>query len=285
MATRVALLAACILFIGLFARAPASTYTRDSRLVLPRPALLKALGRSHLQLVTDYFWLRTLNRSVIVLDETEGKALIALGELISDLDPPFRYPYWLVGLNAPISPQKRGEVWPNSREAARYMERGYALAPEDDKMAIVLATNYMLYQRDYVSAARVLRKRLEYPNAPVHFAPLATRLLAAAGDFDASREFARAMIESADDEDTKKMFEERLKLIDLEEILAAVDAASARFREKEGRHPISVTELIETGYLAERPQDPYGGIIVLTEGRSYSTAARERLEVHGRDSD
>lgn len=281
--TRVGLLAACVAVVGLLARAPVNVGSRDARLVLPRAGLLKALGRSHLQLIADYYWLRTLNRSVVVANAAEGEALIGLGNLIADLDPHFMHNYWLVGLNATVPPEDHSSEWHNARAVVKLLERGVAIDPSDDKVVIVLASTLMTFLKDYSAAARVLQERTRYPNAPAHFGPLATRLLAASGNYDASREFARAMMEGAPDEETRKLFEERLKLIDLEEILATVDAAAKRCREEKGVSPSTARELVYAGCLDTEPYDPFGGTIVISKGRAYSTNAPERLEVHDFD--
>ncbi len=264
-------------------RAPTAVGPRDARLVLPRPGLLRALGRSHVQLVTDYYWLRALNRSLIIANADEGAALLALGELIADLDPAFVANYWMVGINAPFPPSGEQVEWPNAREAANLLRRGLSVAPTDNKLVVVLVATLMVNLHDRVGAARVLEERARYPGALPHFAPLATRLLAESGEFDASRELAQAMLDSAQDEPTRDMFRERLKLIDLEEILSAVDAAAKKYLAERGVPAVTTRDLVEAGYLPAEPYDPFGGVIVLKSGRAFSTAVEKRLEVHDFD--
>jgi hypothetical protein len=120
--------------------------------------------------------------------------------------------------------------------------------------------------------------RSRLPGTLRHFAPLATRLLAASGDFETSRQFAQTMLDTAETEDERNLFKQRLLLIDLEEQLAQVDAASQRYHDDHGSFAQTVDDLMTAGYLSEAPVCPFGGVIILRQGRAYSTAIK-RLEV------
>lgn len=272
---------ACIAGVALTARAPTTLTDRQGMLILPRPLFLKALGRSHISLITDFYWLRTINRATTAFSPLEARALLTLGDLIVDLDPDHSHAYWLIGLNAPVPAREKGK-WANAVEAADLLRRGLARFPRENKLVIALAHNLTFYQRDYPAAAAVLEARAKLPDALPYFGPLATRLLATSGHFESSRLVARAMLESATDDETRKMFEERLKLIDLEERLALIDAADQRYFADQGRHAQTVDDLVAAGYLDQAPSCPFGGVIILRNGKAQSTATK-RLQLFEKD--
>ncbi len=73
-----------------------------------------------------------------------------------------------------------------------------------------------------------------------------------------------------------------MKEIELERELQRVDASIAAFKEREGRLPQTLRELVDRGDLDAIPMDPLGGEIILgQDGRSRSTASEDRLEAHG----
>src|SRR3979409_1607698 len=145
--------------VALTAREPVQSATGDSLLLLPRASLLRALGRGHLQLVADYFWLRTLNKATAAKTAVDGRGLLELGNLITELDPQFNHAYWLVGLDAPVPvAQDRKAPWANAVPAAELLKRAAALFPLDNKITLALAYNYLGYQHDIPRAAQVLQQ-------------------------------------------------------------------------------------------------------------------------------
>ena len=276
-AANLAVALSCLAVIALTVQSPA-TAQADSTFVLPRPEVVRALARSHLSFVADLYWLKTVNRTTFASSAADGRALLALGNFIVELDPHHSHVYWLVGLNAPVPPPAGETVWPNSKEAAELLYRGVALYPLENKLTIALAHNLTFYQRDYAQAAVVLQERAKKPGAMPYFGALATRLLATSGNYEASRLVARAMLESATDDETRALYEQRLKLVDLEERLAAVDAAADRYKAERGQTPQTVDDLVTAGYLTEAPACPFGGVIIFRNGRAQSTATK-RLQL------
>ena len=109
---------------------------------------------------------------------------------------------------------------------------------------------------------------------------LATRLYAAAGDFDTSMGLTLALRDGAEDEETRAYYDQRVQEILQEQLLRQVDEAIARYKAREGRLPTTVAALVSAGELRELPADPLGGqFFVGEDGRAYSSAAKFRLEV------
>jgi hypothetical protein len=277
--TKLTSLLAGLALVAVFARPPTSTRDKAGKPLLPSATLLKHVGKAQLPLVVEVYWLRIINLGSTARTNDEGRDVLGMAELIEELDPDFSQVYWFAALNGVI-PIKEN-VWANAEEAAGHLRRGLARFPSETRLSICLAYNLWRHQGKLAEAAEVMRLAAKQPNAPAYFAPLATRLLAAAGEFKTSREVAREFFSSAMDERTRRIFENRERTIDLEERLVEIENAAKRYQDEKGRPAASVDELVFTGYLKEVPADPYGGSLLLApDGTAYSNANPERLKLH-----
>jgi hypothetical protein len=111
--------------------------------------------------------------------------------------------------------------------------------------------------------------------------PLATRLYAQSGQIEAGLTLAQSLYENAEDPETQKTFEHRIKELELERTLRELDDAIDAYTRRKGRAPSSMQELIANGDLNALPADPLGGELVIgTDGRIQSTARTRRLTVY-----
>lgn len=245
---------------------------------LANAKVLGALGNSHRALIADLYWLRAINLAGDVRSTDEGAALYYLGDLITDLDPGFLQPYLLAALNIPYR-RFQGDPWGNGALAEALLKKGVGSFPDDIRLWLYLAYTQLYTMVTPDAAAQTLMTASRKPNALPWMSQLASRILAQQGDFETANAFIGELAASAD-EDSKRVFDRRLKEIALEKILKTVDEAVARFQARTGRAPLGTTELITGGDLPGLPEDPLGGSIVLGEnGRATSTAITNRLEV------
>lgn len=244
--------------------------------LLPRAEVVAALGAPYLQMVADYFWVMTTHQVGSARTVSEYRDIYAYTDLLTDLDPRFRQPYLYAGVSLPT--RDRTGTWRNTQESTRILRKGLLHFPGHVYMSIMLAYNLTHFEHDYRAAAEVLSKAAKEPGAPGYLAPLATRLYAQAGDFDAGLFLAQSLAEAADDEEVRAAFEKRTLELTLERELRLVDEAHARFLQRVGRPPASVEALVQAGDLQRVPVDPFGGSILLGEdGRSRSTSQPKRL--------
>ena len=276
---RLALLVLSAMGVIALARPPRLTIGDDASLLLPDPRLVALAGRSHLSLVTDYYWIRMTHLAGVARTPFEARGLVALGEFVTELDPELYWAYVVGGLLGPV--QDAGTAaWLNVPESTALLDKGTRNLPGDARLYLLLSYAQLNYLDDKAAAAKTLERGSQ--NVAKHrdfLAQLGTRLFAASGRFDAARTFARTMIENADSPETKAVFEYRLKLVDLEERLVQVDDAIRRFTARLGRRPTSIDELVAYGEIVTPPIDPMGGTIELGAKGAYSTAARERLQI------
>jgi hypothetical protein len=247
--------------------------------LLPRASLLRLGGRAFLPLLADYYWLQTIQATGKADSEAEYRDVADYAGLVTDLDPDFEYVYQFAGVVVPYNLGR--ETWRNVRESTALLEKGTAHFPKSVFLKTLLAYNYSVFFQRYARAAQLLEESARLPGAPAYLPLLATRLYAQAGSFDAASAFADQFAATATDPDTRASFEHRKKEIALESVLQKLDKEVASFRERNGRLPKHVTELVWSGQLNAIPDDPLGGDIYMGEdGRTYSSSQEHRLEVY-----
>jgi hypothetical protein len=247
--------------------------------LLPRASLLRVAGRAFLPLIADYYWLQAIQATGKAHTEAEYRDISDYAQLITDLDPDFAYVYQFAGLILPFNHGR--ETWTNTQESTSILEKGVAHFPNWVFLRTLLAYNYSVFQKEYIRAAHLLEETSRLPGAPAYLPLLATRLYAQAGAFEAASAFADQFAANADDPETRSAFEHRTKEIALERILQTTDRAVASFRQRNGRLPKDLKELVASGELSSLPEDPLEGeIYVDADGRTYSTSQSHRLEVY-----
>lgn len=244
--------------------------------LLPRLEVVRAVGAPIHHLVTDYFWIQTIQAVGKANTRHEYRDIYDYADLVTELDPKFRQVYLFAGAAIPF--HARGGKWFNTEESTRLLEKGLRHFPDYVYLRIILAYNLSTFHRQYERAAKIIEEASRLPDAPEYLAGLATRLHAQAGNFDAGMEFARSLAESSDEPETRELFERRVKELELERELSRVDAAVQAYKQREGRLPPGLQALVEAGDLPRVPEDPLGGVIQLdAEGRGISTAQQKRL--------
>ncbi|WP_426736369.1 pilus assembly protein PilG [Myxococcus faecalis] len=272
------LMTAGLLLVVLLSGPPRAPLYLGDRPVLPRAGFLKALFKAQIGLVADYFWILTINRVGTARKLTEYRDIYYYADLTTDLDPRFAKVYTFAGITIPIHLGR--EEYANVEESSRILRKGIANTPEDKRIHFQLAYNLMFFERKYREAAAIIEDLAKEPGAPEWYSGLATRLYAQSGDFDTSLGLAQALRDGAEDDETRAYYERRVNEILQERLLQQLDTAIQRHQQREGRMPASLEALVSSGDLRELPADPLGGKLFLGEdGRSYSTAARFRLEI------
>src|SRR5207237_440702 len=121
----------------------------------------------------------------------------------------------------------------------------------------------------------------DLPHAPAFVGLLATRLAAQAGDLQIATSLAEAMLAHANEEATRKEWQDRVDALHMERDLRAIEEAAQRYREEKGVLPRSVHALAAAGFLPAAPREPHGGRYVLEGDGSARSTATERLHAYG----
>lgn len=278
---RVVLACAAASVCAAFAQAPPPVNPKSTLTLLPNPLVVKLLARSQLEFAADLFWVRMANMAGNAATVDECAALLPIANLIADLSPAFKYPYFVGGVMAPYRHYQPGgnSTYDNVEGAHALMTRGLLAVPGYTRLAIQKAYTELEMMHDPAAAGRTLSQAATLPDSPPFLPSLATRLLTSAGEFEDARAFAQSMAQSEDPQ-VRADFELRMKQIDLEKVLVTVEAAAASYAEKEGHRPSDLETLVHAGLLSEIPSDPFGGVIELTETGARSSVESRRLQVH-----
>jgi hypothetical protein len=247
--------------------------------LLPRQEVLRLVGRGHLQLVADYYWLQLIQATGSARNAEEYRDIYPYAELVTDLDPQFASVY---GFAAGVLPTNLGrETWVNTQESTRLLRKGLPLFPDDLEMNVLLAYNLSAFHKEFGEAARVLEHASKLPGAPSYLPALATRLYAQSGAVDAGLALARSLADSAEDPSTRELFMQRVNDLEMEGELRRVDTAIGKFREQFGVPPPDIETMLFLGHLEQPPRDPKGGgFFIGSDGRAYSETQQRRLEIY-----
>lgn len=270
----------CILSVAALSQPPAKEKKeRHEAPLLPRKELLHVFGASVDHLVSDYFWIQTIQAVGAANSADEYLDTYYYADLATDLDPRFMPIYTFAGVALPVNLGR--ETWMNTGESTLILEKGHAVAPKDIYLRILLAYNYSYFHKDYRRAAALLEDTAKLEGAPNYLGALATRLYAQSGDIDSGLALAQSLYEGAQDPNTQSTFEQRIKELELERTLREVDKAIELYSRREGHAPAKVQELVAKGDLSTLPDDPLGGQLVIdNDGRGQSTALERRLWVY-----
>jgi hypothetical protein len=248
--------------------------------LLPRLELLRVLGAGHQSLVADYYWLQAIQATGRAGSSTEATRYLDLfyyADLVTDLDPKFHKVYTFSGNTIPTNLGR--ETWVNTSEARKILEKGVKHFPEDSTLRLYLAYNLSYFHGEHAAATEHLHVAATLPNVNRFVPEIATRMLAYNRRFDAALALVESFRDSETDPEMRQLFDERVLEIQREQVLVQVDDAIAAFKQREGRLPQALSELVAHGDLPDFPEDPMRGVITISEdGRSTSTSSKLRLE-------
>ncbi|MFY0529274.1 hypothetical protein ACN28I_40955 [Archangium gephyra] len=251
--------------------------------LLPRQELLRMVGHGYQQLLADYFWLQVVQATGRAFGAEEYRDIYPYADLTTDLDPKFGAVYPFAAGALPTNLGR--ETWVNTEESTRLLRKGLKTFPDDLRMRMLLAYNLSAFHQQYGEAAQVLEQASKLPGAPSYLPALATRLYAQSGSVNAGLALARSLAESAEDEETREIFKQRVFDLEMEGELRRVDESIGRFRQAFGVAPPDIDTLLWLGFLDRPPYDPKGGGFVLgSDERAYSETQQRRLEVFTPDN-
>jgi len=247
--------------------------------LLPRVEWLHWIGAAYAELLADYYWIQTTHQTGEAQTVWDYKNIYPYARMTTELDPSFRYPYIFA---AAVLPCAIGHgKFANTAESTDMLERALVQFPDNIQVRISLAYNWSVFDRNYRRAARLAEETSHLPGAPAYLGPLASRLYAQGGDIEAGIAFTRTLAQSAEDPETRDAMEKRLKDLELEGELQAVDRAAGFYRARVGHAPTDIETLLKSGDLDHAPTDPLGGVVFIgEEGRAHSSRLDRRLEVY-----
>jgi hypothetical protein len=174
-------------------------------------------------------------------------AVARLLDQSSRLDPYFRQTYRLSQSTLPWEANK-------VKTAITILERSNKHLDWDWQPGFFIGFDYYYFLNDNLTAAQKLMETSKVPGAPISLATLASRLASKSGHTGAAIEFLVAIYENTDDKETKELLKRRiLALKGVQTLNGAIDVFKDRF----GRLPTSLDELVDKAILSDIPPNPY----------------------------
>ncbi len=154
--------------------------------------------------------------------------------------------------------------------ASELLEYGMQYRTWDWQLPFFAGFNYAYFLDDKEKAAEMYKRAGDLSGAPL-FQKLAGRYMQEAGQTRMAIDYLGTLVKTARNPAVKKSLQVR---IDAFKAVFAIEQARDRFAHEKGRFPKNIAELVEAGYLEERPEDPYGGRFYLDESRQVRTTSK-----------
>ncbi|MDY6852119.1 MAG: hypothetical protein SV487_08610 [Thermodesulfobacteriota bacterium] len=169
-------------------------------------------------------------------------------DVITDLDPKYYVAYLFAGMGLIHN-------FDDVKRAKPIIEKGMAVFPYSWELPFWIGYDYYVYFEDNKTASTYLWQAAQKPSAPKHFLSLMLAALKKTGEYEKAFWAMKTLWDSAKNEKRKTVYAK--KMIQLKN-LALLQKAAQVFREKSGRFPAGLDELLISGIIKKIPEDPYG---------------------------
>jgi tetratricopeptide (TPR) repeat protein len=211
-------------------------------------------------LVADWYWMRSLQYvgkkilsqpGDVALDDLSKldlKLLAPLLDTATTLDPEFLDPYEYAAIVLPAV---------DVQEAIRITQKGIAANPNAWRLYQHLGYIYW-QQGNYQAAGETYGRGAQIPGVPPWMEAMKAKMLADGGSRDTAREIYTRMFEQSADEQVKDMARKHVWLLDSLDQRDVLRKLMRAFRDKNGRCPVSWTELSTAFRVLSIPVDTSG---------------------------
>src|SRR5438270_3973291 len=237
--------------------------TIEDVLYVNSPSVVKRASLGFDGLMACIYWTRTVQyfgHRHFELAHTYNE-LAPLLEITTTLDPHL-VPAYEFGASflAPQPPNGAGEPV----RAVQLMQYGIEHNPDNWRLYYDLGFVYYTELKDYRNAAATFERGSKVPNAHPFMKIMAAQMATHAGDFATARMLWTATYESSSESSIKENAITHLRAIRVDEDITHLEQAVARYRERNGVVPISMSEVIAAEHIPGVPVDPYGNPYVLS---------------------
>ena len=243
---------------------------------LPSGSYLRIAALGYDQLVADLLWLKVVQHYGDGTETSEGfRWAYHAVDVLTDVDPSFAFAYQATGVML--------TVWGHlPHESAAILAKGVRNNPGVWELPFFLAYDYYYELHQPKLAAEYLRMAAALPNAPEYLPNLAARMTVESGESDAALEFLRRIHQQTRDHTLRQALETRMREVVTERDLQFLEEQVRRYKERHGKLPRTLQDLVAGRIIVEIPAEPLGGEYRLDpeRGTVSSTTLTERLRVH-----
>ncbi|MCD6388385.1 MAG: hypothetical protein J7L69_03150 [Desulfobulbaceae bacterium] len=238
---------------------------------LPHPQIVKIISGEHRSTSAAFTVLRVLFYYGTILQKFNDNVIIR---------PEFKNMYKTLAGAIHIDPYNMDAyyfaqaafTWELGRihEVNTLLEKGLVYRTWDYWLPFYLGFNQAYFLKDYEKAAVNMQRAAEISGNPL-YANLASRYFYESEQNEFGLKFLDAMIQGAKSQSVKKTYEMRKQALIS---VLQIEKALTSYRNRFGRFPTELAELVQTGLLAKLPDDPYGGTFFLDEQGKVRTSSK-----------
>jgi tetratricopeptide (TPR) repeat protein len=244
--------------------------TLEEVLYISSPTVLKRLSLGYDGLLADVYWTRAVQYfgGKHIAGSMRYDLLAPLLEITTQLDPQLVVAYQF-GANFLAAKPPNGAGMPE--RAIQLAEFGIRNNPNEWRLYYELGFIHYMELKDYAGAADAFLRGSKVPNAHPWMKLLAAKMAEHAGEIETARMMWITTYKTTEDKNIRANAVAHLNALQVDEDVTNLEKLVAQYREKIGRLPGSLSDLVVARILPGIPVDP--------TGRPYRLTADGRIEV------
>ncbi|MBN2199080.1 MAG: hypothetical protein JW747_04450 [Candidatus Aminicenantes bacterium] len=215
---------------------------------LPSGRTLKAVSLGYSSLLADVIYIWAIQYYSDPSIDDRFSRLDHIFGVISDLDPKYSEPYLIGALIAAYEARDPGL-------ALKVLDGAMEKNPDDWIYPFEAGHYAQMMMKDFPLAQDYYRRAMELPGAPDIAKRLYANALFRSEDFGSAWETWLEVYRTAPDERIRKIASNHLYQVKAALDIRRIDEAVARFRDRFGRPPLSLEQLVRAGLLETLPRD------------------------------
>jgi hypothetical protein len=231
--------------------------TLDDVLYISSPRLVKRLSLGYEGLLADIYWTRAVQYygGVHHLGGGTFKQLWPLLNITTQLDPHL-IPAYEYGAAFLTAPPPNGPGMP--QQAVQLMQYGIQNNPDDWHLYYNLGFVYYMDLKDYPKASAVFERGSRTPHAHPFLKVLAAQSAERGGDAQTAGLLWQTTYETTHDKYVRETAVWHLRALKVDSDVTKLEELVGVYRQKYGRLPASMVEMVRAGLLPGVPLDPLG---------------------------
>lgn len=221
-------------------------------LYLPNGKYLKAISLGHAPLIADFVYLWAIQYySDYERADRYRYVEHVFGDVIAELDPAYTDPYWLGAL---ILTSEAGDV----DAGLKLLDKGFAKNPTAWILPYLAGWECHRAGR-FAEAASYFERAAKAPGAPPSIFRLEAGMTERAGNLrEAIARWQDVLDDPRNDGGARAIASRQIRALSVRADIQDLDVAIAHYRERMGRPPRALDELVQAGVLPSIPRDPDG---------------------------
>ena len=242
---------------------------------LPSGKYLNLISFGFNNVFGDLLWMNTISYvGTHIVTDRKYIYLYHMLDIITRINPYFKYPYHFAGTIIPWEIHKYDETLKILRRGNRYLPNDWVIWFQEGFI-------YMYFKDNYKEAAYYFQEAAKKPDCPTYVTGLAAKLLTKAYNVNTAINVLYTMYKETKEKHVKANIKAKLNMLIAERNFEILNKAVAEYKEKIGNYPLKIDNLISSGILKKIPTEPYGGKYYIDKfGKVKSTKYNKRVEIY-----